>query len=168
MSTYWWSDIRTQVKLWVRSCRACGTRKTQSKAVIPPLQSQGVGDVGDKWAIDVAGPLPVTPDGNRYVIAAVDYASRYAIAVATPAHTAEHVARFIAERVVLVHRPMREVVTDGAPGLNGEVITTLVKILQARQITPVPYRAMLLGLVERFYKVWKDMVAMYVDETQDG
>lgn len=166
-NTYWWPDVRTQVKLWVRSCRDCGTRKTQPKAVIPPLRSQGVGDVGDRWAIDVAGPLPVTPNGNRYVIAAIDYASRYAIAVATPSHTAEHVARFIAERVVLVHGPMRELTMDGAPELNGKVVKQLAKLLQARQMTPVPYRPMLLGLVERYHKVWKDMVSMYVDEQQD-
>lgn len=164
---YWWPDMRGQVKQWVHSCRDCGTRKTQPRAVIPPLRSQGVGAVGDRWALDVAGPLPLTPDGNRCVIAAVDYASRYAVAVATPAHTAEHIARFVAEKLVLVHGPMRELVMDGAPELNGAVVKNLVRMLQARQATSVPYRPMLLGLVERFHKVWKDMVSMYVNEGQD-
>ncbi|GMF58802.1 unnamed protein product [Phytophthora fragariaefolia] len=69
---YWWPDMGVHVRRWVQSCRDCGSRKAKAKEVIPPLRSQGVGGPGDRWAIDVAGSLPVTPEGNRYVIAAVD------------------------------------------------------------------------------------------------
>ncbi|GMF46569.1 unnamed protein product [Phytophthora fragariaefolia] len=65
------------VRRWVQSCKDCGSRKAKAKEVIPPLRSQGVGEPGDRWAIDVAGPLSVTHEGNRYVIAAVDDALRH-------------------------------------------------------------------------------------------
>ncbi|KAE9162175.1 hypothetical protein PF005_g30956 [Phytophthora fragariae] len=61
---------------------------------------------------------------------------------------------------------MRELVMDGAPELNGAVVEALVNALQAKQLTPVPYRPALLGLVERFHRTWKDMVAMFVSEAQ--
>lgn len=154
------------VRTWVRSCRDCGTRKARPKEVIPPLRALGLGDVGDRWALDVAGPLPVTARGNRYVIAAVEYATRYAIAVPVPTHTARDVARFIMEKIVLVHGPLREIIMDGAPELNGKVIEELVSLLQAKQSTPVPYRPALLGLVERFHRTWKDMCSMYVNGDQ--
>ncbi|KAE8984368.1 hypothetical protein PR003_g24798 [Phytophthora rubi] len=48
--------------------------------------------------------------------------------------------------------------------LNGKVLDALV---QAKQITSVPHREGLLGLVERFHRSWKDMVVMYVAEAQD-
>uniref|UniRef100_H3H759 Integrase catalytic domain-containing protein n=1 Tax=Phytophthora ramorum TaxID=164328 RepID=H3H759_PHYRM len=164
---YWWPDMRTHIRRWVRACRDCGTRKSKAKEVIPPLRSQGIGDVGDRWALDVAGSLPLTKDGNRYVVAAVDYASRYAVVAAVPSHTARDIAHFIMEKVVLVYGPVREIVMDGAPELNGAVVEALVSMLQAKQITPVPYRPALLGLVERFHRTWKDMVAIYVSEAQD-
>jgi hypothetical protein len=75
--------------------------------------------------------------------------------------------RFIMERVVLVHGPMRKLVMDEAPELNGKVIEELVAILQARQVTPVPYRPALLGLVGRFHRSWKDVVSMNVAEIQE-
>ncbi|KAG6583073.1 Enzymatic Polyprotein [Phytophthora cinnamomi] len=164
---YWWPDMGTDVRKWVQSCRDCGSRKAKAKEVIPPLRCQGVGSPGDRWALDVAGPLPVTEDGNRYVVAAVDYATRYAVVPATPHHTAKDIVKFIAEKLVLVHGPMREIVMDGAPELNGNVVEALVEALQAKQMTPVPYRPTLLGLVERFHRTWKDMVAIYVSEAQD-
>ncbi|KAE8957063.1 hypothetical protein PR001_g31505, partial [Phytophthora rubi] len=165
-AVYWWPDMHTTVRQWVRSCRDCGTRKARPREVIPPLRPLGLGDVGDRWALDVAGPLPVTGRGNRYVVAAVEYATRYAVAVAVPTHTAKDIARFVMERVVLIYGPLRELLMDGAPELNGHVIEELVGLLQARQVTPVPYRPALLGLVERFHRTWKDMVSMYVSENQ--
>ncbi|KAG6585099.1 Enzymatic Polyprotein [Phytophthora cinnamomi] len=142
-------------------------RKARPKEVIPPLRSQGVGAAGDRWALDVAGPLPVTPDGNRYVLAAADYTTRYVVVAAVPNHTAKDIAKFILEKIVMVYGPMRELVMDGAPELNGAVIEALVKSLQAKQTTPVPYRPALLGLVERFHRSWKDLVALYVAEAQN-
>ncbi|KAE8962060.1 hypothetical protein PR001_g29833 [Phytophthora rubi] len=158
--------MRAWVRRWVQSCRDCGTRKARAKEVIPPLRSQGVGDAGDRWALDVAGPLPVTDKGNRYVVAAVDYATRYAVVAAVPSHRAPDIANFIVEKLVMVYGPMRELVMDGAPELNGAVVEALVNALQAKQLTPVPYRPALLGLVERFHRTWKDMVAMFVSEAQ--
>ncbi|OWZ17073.1 RNA-dependent DNA polymerase [Phytophthora megakarya] len=164
---YWWPGMKEHIRRWVRSCRDCGTRKARAREVIPPLRSQGIGDVGDRWALDVAGPLPMTARGCRYVVAAVDYATRYAVVAAVPTHTAQDIAKFIMDKLVLSYGPMRELVMDGAPELNGEVIEALVSDLQARQITPVPYRPALLGLVERFHRTWKDMVALFVAEAQD-
>ncbi|KAE8968833.1 hypothetical protein PR002_g27624 [Phytophthora rubi] len=165
-ANYWWPDMPAWVRRWVQSCRDCGTRKARAKEVIPPLRSQGVGDAGDRWALDVAGPLPVTDKGNRYVVAAVDYATRYAVVAAVPSHRAPDIANFIVEKLVMVYGPMRELVLDGAPELNGAVVEALVDALQAKQLTPVPYRPALLGLVERFHRTWKDMVAMFVSEAQ--
>jgi len=165
-AVYWWPKMRVTVRQWVRGCRDCGTRKARPKEIIPSLRSLGLGFVGDRWALDVAGPSLVTGRGNRYVIAAVEYATRYAVAVTVPAHTAQDIARFIMERVILVHGPLRELVMDGAPELNGKVVEELVALLQARQTTPVPYRPALLGPVERFHRTWKDMVSMYVSEEQ--
>jgi hypothetical protein len=119
-AVYWWPKMRTVVRQWVQSCRDCGTRKARPKEIIPPLRSLGLGFVGDRWVLDVAGPLPVTGRGNRYVIAAGEYATRYAVAVSVPAHTALDIARFIMERVILVYGPLRELVMDGAPELNGK------------------------------------------------
>uniref|UniRef100_H3GPF5 Integrase catalytic domain-containing protein n=1 Tax=Phytophthora ramorum TaxID=164328 RepID=H3GPF5_PHYRM len=45
--------------------------------------------------------------GNRYVIAAVEYTTRYAVAAAVPEHTAKAIARFLMDKVVLVYGPMR-------------------------------------------------------------
>lgn len=164
---YWWPRMREAVFNWVSACQECGSRKARPQAVVPPLRSVRTGDVCDRWAIDVAGPLPVTQHGNRYVIAAVEYTTRYAVAAAVPEHTAKSIARFLMEKVIMVYGPMREVMMDGAREFGSQMIAELLELLQTKQATPVPYRPKLLGLVERFHRTWKDMVSLYVDAEQD-
>ncbi|KAG3049831.1 hypothetical protein PI125_g26526 [Phytophthora idaei] len=43
----------------------------------------------------MAGPLPVTGRGERFVIADVEYVTRYAVAITVKQHTAENVAAFL-------------------------------------------------------------------------
>lgn len=121
------------------------------------------GDVGDRRALDVVGPLPMADGGQRYVIAAVEYVTRYAVAATVHRHTAEDVAEFLTRQVVLRFGPFREVLTDGAPELTGRAIEQLVVMLQTQQTNPVPYRPQMVGLVERFHRTWKDCVS-YVHE----
>ncbi|KAE9286266.1 hypothetical protein PF001_g21522 [Phytophthora fragariae] len=163
---YWWPHMREAVHDWVSACQDCGSRKARPRMVVPPLRSVKTGDVCDRWAIDVAGPLPVTMHGNRYVIAAVVYTTRYAVAEAVSEHTAKAIAQFLMNKVVLVYGPMREIMMDGAMEFGSKATAELLELMQAKQSTPVPYRPNLLGLVERFHRTWKDMISLYVDEEQ--
>lgn len=164
---YWWPHMKRSVRSWVAACQDCGSRKAKPQIVVPPLRSVRTGDVCDRWAVDVAGPLPVTAQGNRYVIAAVEYTTRYAVAEAVPEHTAKSIARFLMNKVILVFGPMREVMMDGAREFGSEMIAELLELMQTKQATPVPYRPKLLGLVERFHRTWKDIASLYVDDEQD-
>jgi hypothetical protein len=53
-------------------------------------------------------------------------------------------------------------ISDNASEFVGETIEVLVRMLQAKQHTPIPYRQNFVGLIERFNRTWMDMVAMYV------
>jgi len=114
----------------------------------------------------VAGPLPETIHGNLYVIDAVEYTTRYAVAEAVSEHTAKAIAKFLMNRVVLVYGPMREIMMDGAMEFGRKVTAEWLELMQVKQATPVPYRPNLLRLVERFHRTWKDIVSLYVDEEQ--
>eukprot|EP00644_Phytophthora_capsici_P012414 jgi/Phyca11/121828/e_gw1.46.271.1 len=70
------------------------------------------------------------------------------------------------KEIILKFGPFRELLTDGAPELTGKVIEELVRLLQAQQTNPVPYRPQMIGLVERFHRTWKDCVATYMSNEQ--
>ncbi|GMF51066.1 unnamed protein product [Phytophthora fragariaefolia] len=87
----------------------------------------------------------MTANGNRYVVAAVDFATTFAVVAAASSYTAKDIAKLIVEKFVLIYGPMCEIVMARAPELDSAVIEPLVDMLQTEQITPVPYRPALLG-----------------------
>ncbi|GMF59535.1 unnamed protein product [Phytophthora fragariaefolia] len=72
------------------------------------------------------------------------------------------------KKVVLRFGPFREILTDGAPELTGQVIDELVMMLQSEKTNPVPYRLQMIGLVERFHITWKDMVSIYMQNDKQN
>jgi hypothetical protein len=44
------------------------------------------GAVGDRWALDVSSPLPMSDGRERYVVAAMEYVTRYVVAKSTKQH----------------------------------------------------------------------------------
>jgi hypothetical protein len=164
---YWWPRMGPTVLQWVRGCHDCGSRKVRPRQVIPPLRSLNGGDVGDRWALDIAGKFPISKRGNRFVIAAVEYVTRYAVAIAVENHTASVVSNFLMTHVVFRFGVFRELLTDNSNELVGNVLDGLSDLLQARQVNPVPYRPQVMGLVERFHRTWKDCVSLHVREEHD-
>ena len=59
---------------YVKTCYECqmrgGSKKNNPIRIIPPM------DLFQRWGIDIVGPLPMTEDGNRYIVIAMDYFSR--------------------------------------------------------------------------------------------
>ncbi|KAG2786994.1 hypothetical protein PC116_g12250 [Phytophthora cactorum] len=166
---FWWPGLHREVNRWVRGCQESGSRKARPREVIPPLRSLRGGDVGDRWALDVAGPFPVAGGGERYIIAALEYVTRYTVARSVVQHTAERVATFLMEDVLLKYGVFRELLTDGAPEMTGRAIEQLVILLEAKQTNPAPYRPQMRGRVERFHRTWKDCVSTFMaDERQNG
>jgi len=54
----------------------------------------------DRWGIDIKGPLPITEAENRYVIAAMDYFTKWPVARAIPNIQAVTVVQFIYEDII--------------------------------------------------------------------
>ena len=153
------------VRMWVRSCQDCGSRKARPKDIIPPLRPIKAGNINDRWAMDTI-TMTKTKEGYQYAICFTEYVSRLAVVVKCKTRKAEEVARALIDHVILVHGPIRELLCDGAKEFTSGLLLGVVNQLQMHQNSPVPYRPNMMGLVERFNRTIKDMLAMYVNEDQ--
>ena len=62
---YYWPGLTSHVRKWVRICHECSTRKSWGKKRRSALQQYIVGVPIKRLAMDILGPLPLTPRGNR-------------------------------------------------------------------------------------------------------
>ena len=82
----------TDAKHWCAKCRVCAARKTVAPHTRAPLHTVQAGFPMQTVAVDILGPLPDSPAGNRYILVAMDYFTRWAEAYPIPNQEAATVA----------------------------------------------------------------------------
>ena len=131
------------------------------KAPLQPIPPVGV--PFSKIGIDIAGPLPRSDKGNRYILTIVDYATRYPEAFAIPSQTSEIVADALIELFSRMGIP-NEIVSDQGTSFMSQLIQQLCTSLGIKKIKSTPYHPETNGLVERFNGSMKSMLRKFVHD----
>ena len=90
---FYWPGCAEAVRNWCKSCLTCATRNMtvpKRKAYLQSIQSRYPMQL---VSIDIIGPLPVTEEGHKYVLAAVDHFTRWVEAFQIRNQEATTVAR---------------------------------------------------------------------------
>src|SRR6266540_1048296 len=133
-------------------------KQNNQKKTIPPT------DIFKRWGIDIVGPLPITREGNRYIIVAMDYFSRWSEARSLKAANAETVATFIYEEIICRFGTPRILQSDRRTHFVNEVIQKLTKRFRVRHSLSSPYHPQSNRLVERFNKTLCEGIAKLAEE----
>ena len=97
---YYWPGLTAQVKKWVKVCHDCGAKKNWGKTRRSPLKQYVVGAPMERLAMDILGPLPLTPRGNRFVLVVTDYFTKWTESYAIPNQEASTVAEKLVSEFV--------------------------------------------------------------------
>ncbi|RWS20243.1 hypothetical protein B4U80_12126, partial [Leptotrombidium deliense] len=87
------------IKNYVESCRECQTKKSlpsQSAGLLCPIK---VGGPFEMIGIDFLGPFPISEQGNKYLIVATDYLTKWVECKATPTCKSWEVSKFLVEQI---------------------------------------------------------------------
>jgi hypothetical protein len=87
----------------------------------------------EKCYLDIVGPLPVTQDGNKYVLTFQDDLSKYVVAIPLVQQDAETVARAFVEKIVLTYGTRRILQTDRGANFVSEMFKNTCRILGQRK-----------------------------------
>lgn len=113
--------------------------------------------------MDILGPLPTSTAGNRWVIVATDYLTRYAETKAIQKSTAVEVARFFIENIVLRHGAPTIMITDRGTAFTAAILDHVLMLSGTTHRKTTAYHPQTNGLTERLNKTIEDMLSMYVD-----
>ena len=120
----------------------------------------------ERVAMDLMGPLPVTEDGNKWIMVVADYNSRWMEAYALPNAKAETVAaKFVSEFICRFGAP-NELHTDQGTNFESEVFRGVCSILGIAKTRTTAYNPKSDGLVERFNRTLMAMVSKMVDPSK--
>nr|GEX31751.1 reverse transcriptase domain-containing protein [Tanacetum cinerariifolium] len=91
---FFWPTIYRDAHNLVKSCDSCQHQGKISQMDEMPQNAIKVYEIFDVWGINFMGPFP-SSRGNRYVLVAVDYLSKWVEAKALPTNDARVVVKFL-------------------------------------------------------------------------
>lgn len=160
---YWWQGMRRDVRKHCRSCLTCATRRGVGRASHPPLQPIPVGGPFHCVGVDIL-KLPLTYDGNQYVLVFLDYLTKWVEAFPIKDQKAETVARVLVEEVICRHGAPECLLSDRGSNFLSELIAEVCRLMQIKKLNTSGYHPQTDGLVERFHRTLISMLSMYVEK----
>ncbi|GJR98983.1 reverse transcriptase domain-containing protein [Tanacetum coccineum] len=91
---FYWPTIYKDAYELIKSCDACQRQGKISQRDEMPQNVIQVCEIFDVWGIDFMGPFP-SSRGNKYILVAVDYLSKWVEAKALPTNDARVVVKFL-------------------------------------------------------------------------
>ena len=152
------------MKNYIQTCDVCQRRgPPQRREELIPIKVKGP---FYRIGIDIKGPLPITSNGNRYIIVAMDYFSKWPEAKALSNIRAETVAEFIYNDIICRHGVPQEILSDRGTSFVNKVINELCEKYQTKHRLTSPYRPQTNGMVERFNRTLGECIAKLVQDNQ--
>jgi len=145
--SYYWPQMFEDIRNHVRRCDIC--QKQKKPVTSEELHPLPVGQPFDRVGIDLL-QLPLTPFGNRYVIVATDYHTKWVEARAVPDKTASTVAGFIYEDIICRHGAPKELLSDQGREFVNALVAQICELFATKHKTTRPYHPQTNGLTERF------------------
>ena len=155
---YWWPGMRADVSKYCRSCLVCASRKGNGHSIKPALQPIPVGGPFHWIGVDVL-QLPLTLDGNQYVVVFIDYLTKWVEAFAVADQTAETIARLFVEGVVCRHGAPQELLSDRGANFLSDLVSEVCKLFDVKKLNTSGYHPQTNGLCERFNSTLIQMLA---------
>ncbi|GJW72322.1 reverse transcriptase domain-containing protein [Tanacetum coccineum] len=93
-SGFYWPTIYKDAHELVKNCDSCQRQGKISQRDEMPQNSIQVCEIFDVWGIDFMGPFP-SSRGNKYILVAVDYLSKWVKIKALPTNDARVVVKFL-------------------------------------------------------------------------
>uniref|UniRef100_A0A803U0E4 Gypsy retrotransposon integrase-like protein 1 n=1 Tax=Anolis carolinensis TaxID=28377 RepID=A0A803U0E4_ANOCA len=158
----YWPNMGKEIKAYCQSCQVCqltGKANDKTKGFI---QSVPIVTIPfDKMGIDIKGPISkVTKDGNKYILTAKDYATRYPEAVSLKDLQAKTVADGLLNIFARVGFP-KEIISDLGTSFMSQLVKELFKGCGIKHRNTTKYHPQSNGLVENFNKTLKQLIKMY-------
>jgi transposase InsO family protein len=157
--------MRQDVEEAARTCPNCqvsqGLRKSLEREESQHMVTVKIQPF-ERWGIDLIGRLPTTPNGHRWIITAIDYATGWPVAEAVRDATEETIGLFLFEKIFVHYGAPKEIITDNGPNLMSGAVRYFVELLKTRHKTITPYHPRTNGKVENLNGTLGKMLTKYL------
>ena len=165
---WYWPGMTADVRRYIGQCEICQRAKTGG---LQPAQGRRRLYAGRPWqkvAVDLVGPMPETPRGNKWILVISDHFTRWQDAFPLPDATAPTVATTLEERVFCYLGLPEQIHSDQGAQFEGELMAELCDLWGIQKTRTSPYHPQGNGVVERGNRTLGDSLrALLLSKSQD-
>ena len=165
---FYWPGQRNDVDMWCKKCAICNSRKAPLGRARAPLEISLAQRPLQRVAMDILGPLPETPRGNRYILVIGDYFTKWKETFPLKDTEALTIARVFVNQFVCRFGVPDSVHTDQGKNFEAKIIKEICTLLDIKKTRTTAYHPQSDGLVERFNRTLLGMLSMAVREDEQG
>ena len=163
-----WEEMAHDVKRFVASCSSCQERKTSPHLRPSPLlRFTAVKQPFELVGMDILGPLPMTVNGNKYLLLFTDYLSKWVEGVVIPDKKSETIARAFISEIIARHGVPRRLLADRGTNFLSSMIKDVYTFLDIHKLNTTPYHPATNGAIERFNRTLTQMLSHYTVDQHD-
>lgn len=97
-------------------------------------------------AMDIVGPLPLSTNGNRYLLTFTDYVTRYCEAIPIRNQTAETVAQEFVHKIITRYGVPKRLLTDQGRNFVSSLFKGVCTLLGIQKLRTTPYHPQCNGM----------------------
>ena len=163
---YYWPGMRADIKKYCDLCVRCAKAKGQKRVVLPALKPVTAPPLPmDKCSMDIL-KLPLTLEGNQYLLVLIDYASKFMVMEPMENQSATKVMEALMHMEGYIGLP-KEVYTDQGRQFTGQLMAAFTDRLGTKRDYTTTYHPKSNGNTERGNKTIIDRLTTLVDSKCD-
>ena len=157
---FYWRNLSKDVPNWVKRCPDCIKFKASSQRPGPmnvrlylhPFHTLG---------IDLVGELPVSVNGNKFILTAVCSFFNFLISIPILDKTASTCARALFNHVFLRYSFPSVLQSDRGREFLNSILHRITKFLEVKRVFTTPYRPRLNGATERVHRWLNSAIGIF-------
>lgn len=157
---YEWVNLYTQTHEFVKKCKICSRAGTIRRNT--NFFHNYTSHPGDLIEIDLIGPLPMTGNGNKFVITAIDNYSKLAMSKPIPSKSPFFIIQFIKEEIMPKFEKIT-VLSDNGLEFKATETQNFAKQHGIAWNFGAPYHPQTQGAIERFNSTLQDKLKKLCD-----
>jgi transposase InsO family protein len=164
---YKWSNMKKDIKNFIKLCESCQKNKLVRKKNHQPMQITTTSEKPlEKIFLDIVGPLTLTETGNRYVLTLQDDLTKFSQAYAIATHDATTIAKILVNNFFLKFGIPLSIHTDQGKDFTSNLLKEVSKLFKIKQIQSTAYHPESNGALERSHATLADYLKHYINEEQ--
>jgi hypothetical protein len=157
-----WHGMSKDCKLYVQNCSICNKNKKSRVKARSSLGQYHAGSGMQRLHLDILGPLPITQNGNKYILMIIDQFSKWLGCFPLPNQHAETVAKTLVNDFISRFGCPFELLTDQGENMDGSLVRQLCRLLDIAKTRTTPYHPASNGQVERYNRIILQTVRCYL------